>query len=295
MQAGTHPDFHLISRQSARFSEDAAIRRRVMQDMSIAVVREFIIAPVSRRAALGKGQVFIIREAELMSVPAQNALLKTLEEPPAGVTLILLCRSPKQLLATTCSRCALVRFGPLPTDFVTKRLSEDGGEPAGAGFWAHYADGSIGQGRRLAEMDLYAVKRELVERLAGLADVIDAELGEWLAGRAEALADSAVSADKQLARTLATRQGAGLLLGLIASIYQDALAVASGKSAPTIHADQAGEIERLAGNLAGGAVLAAEIITQLARYEQLLWRNVNPKTVWDNVLITCATGAPLDV
>ena len=37
----------------------------------------------------------------------------------------------------------------------------------------------------------------------------------------------------------------------------------------------------------------AEIIEQLCRYEQLLWRNVNPKIVWDNLAITCASAAPL--
>lgn len=293
LAAGTHADYHAVSRQTARYSEDPDVRSRVMQNVSVQVVREFIIAPASRRSARGRGKVFVVRQAEQMSDAAQNALLKTLEEPPPGVSLILICRSPDELLATTRSRCALVRFGPLPADFVIDRLIGEGVAPEQARFWASYTERSVGRALRLAKAGLYETKRELVDRLAALTDKADPQLGDWLVGQAEALAAAAVAEDKKLARTLATRQGAGLLLGLLASVYQDATARAGGSDRSPIHADQSDRICGIADAL--GAVVAADIVTQLTRCEQLLWRNVNAKTLWDNVVITCASGAPLDV
>ncbi len=293
LDAGVHGDFHPVSRESARFSADSRTRSSKMQELSISVVREFVIDPANRAAGQGRGRVFIIREAELMSIAAQNALLKTLEEPPPGVTLILICRSPEELLPTTRSRCSLVRLGPLPFVFVAERLTASGVEAAESRFWAAYTTGSVGAGLRLAESDLYAFKCDVVTRLAALTESVDADLGDLLVARAEALADRAVAADKQLARTLATRQAAGILLGLLASVYRDAMRHAAGGHAVLIHQDQTDAIARIAA--AVGAVPCADIVAQMARYEQLLWRNVNAKTLWDNVMITCATGAPLEV
>jgi DNA polymerase III subunit delta' len=276
----------------ARYSEDPDVRKRVMQDLSIAVVREFIIAPAGRMSAGGRGKVFVVRQAELMNDHAQNAFLKTLEEPPPGVTLILICPSPEDMLPTIRSRCALVRFGPLPVDFVAGRLEAGGVEAPQARFWAAHTFGSLGESLRLAGAGLYPIKRELVDRLAGLATAVDAEMGEWLVKLAESLAEAAVSADKQLAPSLAKRQAAESLLGLFAGIYKDVLAVAMGRPV-AVHADQADRIAVMADAL--GADLAAEVLAQIGRYEQLLWRNVNAKVLWDNVVITCATGAALTV
>ena len=291
-EAGTHADYHLVSKELARYSDNAAVRGRVMQELSIDVVREFLIAPAGQCGALGRGKVFIVREAELMSEAAQNALLKTLEEPPPGVTIILLCPSPRELLPTTRSRCSLIRFGPLPRDFVAGRLTAGGMDAQEARFWAGYTAGSLGLSQRLSSAGLYPVKRELVDRLAGLYQAVDPELGDWLLAQVEGLTDARLSADPELARTLATRQSAGTLLAMIAGVYRDAMALAGGWE-ELIHADQAEALAAIARAL--GLDLSAEVVTQLVRYEQLLWSNVNPKIVWDNVVITCATGAPLDV
>ena len=292
-EAGTHPDYHLIYKELARYSADSNVRSRVMQGLGIEVVREFLIGPANRGSAAGRGKVFVVRQAELTSGAAQNALLKTLEEPPPGVTLILICRSPTELLATTRSRCALVSFALLPREFVAERLGADGMAPAEGRFWAACTGGSLGESRRLAAEGLYQTKRELVDRLAPLTVSMDAELADWLIRRTEALADAAVAADRQLARSLAVRQAVGTLLMLLASVYRDVLSRAAGDQRPLIHADQADRIGQLADALDPSA--AADVVTQLARYEQLLWRNANMKIVWENVVITCATGEPLNV
>ena len=70
----------------------------------------------------GKRKVFIIDKAELLSNEAANCLLKTLEEPPPNVHLILLTASESRLLTTILSRCQRVELPPFPADMVTEIL-----------------------------------------------------------------------------------------------------------------------------------------------------------------------------
>ncbi len=296
-EADTHPDFHLVYKELARFHDDANVRNRVMQELSIDVIRQFLIAPANQGPVRRRGKVFVVRQAELMSVAAQNALLKTLEEPPAGVTIILLVERLERLLPTTQSRCAVVRFGPLPIPFVHERLlAADVSEPK-ATFWARFADGSLGTALRYAQSELYDIKYQLAEDLAHLPPGGDGNLAETLVKQTDDLATQAVSQAKKadganLAKTLASRTAAGTMLELIASIYRDAITVAAGADRPLIHADQAPAIEALAHRFT--LTQLADILDQLSRLEQMLWQNVNPKLVWDNVVITCSRPVPLE-
>ncbi|MCY2930316.1 MAG: hypothetical protein NTV86_12620 [Planctomycetota bacterium] len=148
--AGSHPDFHMVYKELARYHDDESVRGSVMQELSIAVIRQFLLAAASLKPSRKKGKVFVVREADLLSDEAQNAMLKTLEEPPPGVTIILICRRPEELLATTRSRCSLVRFGPLPREFVREKLVEAGLEEAECAFWSAFTDGSVGRALRMA-------------------------------------------------------------------------------------------------------------------------------------------------
>ena len=296
MAGGAHPDFYLIYKELAQYHDDAAVRDRVMQELSIEVIRSFLISPAYRSAARGRGKVFVVLEAELMSIPAQNALLKTLEEPPSGVTIILISQRPEQLLPTTLSRCATVRFGLLPREFVMGRLTEAGVGEEEAQFWSAFTAGALGKALRLAQEQMYEGKREILERLAGLESGGEGELGEYLAKRMDSLAQSAVDASKKqdgasLSKTLASRRAAGTILELIASALRDSLKLSTGAELPLVHADQAPAVRRLADRFQASQL--AEILEQLGEYERLLWRNVNPKILWDNVAITCVSAASL--
>jgi len=293
LSAGTNGDFHFVYKELARYHDDPAVRERKMQSLSIDVVRDNLIGPAYRASSGGRGKVFVVAQAELMSVPAQNALLKTLEEPPAGVTIILLATSAADLLPTTRSRCQLVRFGSLPRKFVAGKLTSEGVSAAEADFWAAMTDGSIGVALELAGQKLYEFKTRLVAALAAAAGGPAGELAEMLTKAMDKRAKSLQRADAALAASLANRQAGGMLLGLIASVYRDALGVACQGDRPLTHADQAAAIGQIAGRF--GPAGAAEILTQLARCEQLLWRNVNAKLLWDNVAATCASAAPLAV
>ena len=296
MDAGSHPDFHLVYKELARYHEDPDVRERVMQGLGIGVIRSFLIDPAYRRAGQGRGKVFVVLESELMSDAAQNCLLKTLEEPPEDVTLILVCRHPEGMLPTTLSRCCMVRFGPLPREFVRERLTAGGMDAEEAGFWAAFTDGSIGRATRLAGQGLYEVKRDLLDRLAKLAPGSQSELGDHLIKTSDRLAAEALAEAKKadgalLATNLAKRLATGVVLELIASAFRDAITLATGAERALVHADQRPAAAALAGRFAPTQL--AEIVEQLSEYERLLWRNVNPKTVWDNVAITCASAAPL--
>jgi DNA polymerase-3 subunit delta' len=72
----------------------------------------------------GKQKVYIIDGAELMSTDAANCLLKTLEEPPDGVTIILLTKNDRLLPTTIVSRCQCLEFPPLSKDDIKRALVE---------------------------------------------------------------------------------------------------------------------------------------------------------------------------
>ena len=294
--AGSHPDFQFVYKELARYHEDADVRSRKTQALGIPVIRSFLIDPAGRRASRGRGKVFVVLESELLSIAAQNALLKTLEEPPDGVTILLVCRHPDRMLPTTLSRCWLVRFGPLPAAFVRTKLVESGLTRAEAAFWAAFTDGSIGWAAKLAAQGMYEVKCDLVDRLTQPGGSAAAALADHLVKLTDRLAAQIVAEVKQthgaeLAKTVATRRASGDVLRLIGSVYRDAMSLAAGADRPLVHADQQQAPAALAGRFS--LTQLAEIIEQLSEFERLLWRNVSPKTVWDNVVITCASAAPL--
>src|SRR5262245_35135503 len=86
-------------------------------------VREQVIRAASYRPFEGERRVFVIETAEAMRDESQNALLKTLEEPPEFAHLILLTAEPAALLETVASRCQPIDFAPLPPEAIEVSLS----------------------------------------------------------------------------------------------------------------------------------------------------------------------------
>ncbi|HEX8958459.1 MAG TPA: DNA polymerase III subunit, partial [Solirubrobacterales bacterium] len=86
-------------------------------------VREQVIRAAAYRPFEGAKRVFVIEAAEAMRDESQNALLKTLEEPPGFVHLILLSSEPAALLETVASRCQPVEFAPLPVEAIEAALA----------------------------------------------------------------------------------------------------------------------------------------------------------------------------
>jgi len=132
IRAETHPDLHIVTKEQAQYAEDPQVRQRKLVSIPKEVVEERLIRPAglapSIRVESAASKVFILDEAELMQAPTQNALLKTLEEPPAGSVIILVTSSADRLLPTIRSRCNMVRFSPLEDaamrDWMERRHSQ---------------------------------------------------------------------------------------------------------------------------------------------------------------------------
>jgi DNA polymerase-3 subunit delta' len=88
-------------------------------------VRERVIRAASYRPFEGEKRVFVVEAAEQMRDESQNALLKTLEEPPGFVHLILLTSEPAALLETIASRCQPIDFAPLPPEAIEASLPSE--------------------------------------------------------------------------------------------------------------------------------------------------------------------------
>ena len=108
------------------------------------------IAAASLRPVEADRKVFILDEASTMTEAAANALLKTLEEPPARTVFVLVAESADDLPPTVASRCRLVRFGRVPEGDLAAALVERGTEAERASMIARIAGGRPGLALDLA-------------------------------------------------------------------------------------------------------------------------------------------------
>jgi DNA polymerase-3 subunit delta' len=119
-------------------------------------VRERVIRAASYRPFEGAGRVFVVEAAEAMRDESQNALLKTLEEPPPFAHLILLSSEPESLLETVASRCQPIEFAPLPPEAVEAALAGDSGpdgDPEELAAAARLSAGDLDRARFLLSND----------------------------------------------------------------------------------------------------------------------------------------------
>lgn len=124
---------------------DVALARPYNRFLRIPLMRE-IEREANFRPYEGKARIFIIEEAHRLNESSSNALLKTLEEPPATSHLILITSRPAQLLPTIRSRCQVIRFSPLaPSEIEAHLLKGKQVSPADARLLATVSRGSIGR------------------------------------------------------------------------------------------------------------------------------------------------------
>jgi hypothetical protein len=207
---------------------------------------------VFRTAAMGNGKVFIVDEAELLQGEAQNAMLKTLEEPPPGTVIILVTQNEEQLLPTIRSRCQRIAFGPLDAVSMREWWEREGPQVAAPdrAFVEAFAEGSPGMAARCATHGIAAWQAEL----APLFDALEsgrfpAGLGERMAEIADAFAKSIVDEDENASKDAANRQAVRLLSQLLGLRIRRGLAAAGGDHAALarwLGAHEAlGEFERM--------------------------------------------------
>ena len=164
--AGNHPDFHVITKELIRYHDKTGKSKGI--ELSINVIRPELIEPASRKAAMGRGKVFIIEQAEVMNGAAQNALLKTLEEPAGRTLIILLTDQPSLLLPTVRSRSRMVRFAALDQATVLRELEKRKISPEAATHVAKLAGGSLGLALKWIEDGVVEPAGQLISQLDGL-------------------------------------------------------------------------------------------------------------------------------
>ncbi|MET0151515.1 MAG: DNA polymerase III subunit [Candidatus Binatia bacterium] len=134
--AGTHPD---LRREGLGLDERGERRERTLIEQ-VRAVQAFL----GGQALGGRGKIAIFEEAQALTEEAQNALLKTLEEPPRGSLVVLVSHNASRLLPTVRSRCQRVAFAPLRSETLLALLRDGLGLGAeDAEFLSRYSDGSL--------------------------------------------------------------------------------------------------------------------------------------------------------
>ena len=142
--------------------------------ISVDDIREQIVNEVKIKPYSYKRKIFIIDKADTMTSQAQNALLKTLEEPPKYVLIILIAENTENFLPTVLSRCVMMKFSPISVNLIKNYLinncamNEDD-----AAFYAEYSIGSIGEALRLSgDENFYQMRNDIISCLDRL-DTMD--------------------------------------------------------------------------------------------------------------------------
>jgi DNA polymerase-3 subunit delta' len=169
-----HPDIHIICKEDVVWSQNPALQRRKQTNIPIDLLREKIIGGKTsddrvhdsvafKTPVSGTQKVFIIDEAELLDEQGQNALLKTLEEPPVNTTIILVTCRDDLLLPTIRSRCMSVAFSRLEKEFVESWASDSGLDvsPSDLAWAIDFSDGSPGLVCEAVETDLCSVANSI--------------------------------------------------------------------------------------------------------------------------------------
>lgn len=257
-----HPDVHHIAPEGPLIPVD--------------VIRENVIPEASRSPFEAHMKVFIIEEAERMNPAAQNALLKTLEEPPADTVFILISDREEELLDTISSRCRVVRLEPVPEHRIVELLSRQGVTEEFALVAARVSDGDLERALSIALDDSAGERRRLwlsiPRRLSSPVEALDAaaEVMEEVKQGVRALEGPQKAEAQELADIIGERRGTaaarnalakkhkrelrrreeellGEALQTIGSFYRDVLALRSGGSEAVSNIDLMSELEAWVG------------------------------------------------
>ena len=143
-------------------------------------VREQLVGDVQIRPYNGKYKIYIIPEAEKLTVQAQNAILKTIEEPPSYAVFLLLTENAETLLPTINSRCVMLKLRNIKDTLIKKYLMENLEIPDyKADMCTAFAQGNMGRAIMLANSDHFNEIREEAVQL--LKHINEMELNEIVA------------------------------------------------------------------------------------------------------------------
>lgn len=173
-ETGNHPD--IIN-----------VRHEKPNSIGVEDIRSQVVGDVMVKPYSGRYKVYIIPEADKMTIQAQNALLKTLEEPPAYAVILLLVKNADSLLATIRSRCVMLKLRNIKDRLVKKYLVESLGVPEyKAEICAAFAQGRIGQAAMLAQSDRFnEIYSDALNLVKNVKEMTISELTDMVANVSE--------------------------------------------------------------------------------------------------------------
>ena len=150
--SGSHPDVKYLERSKASIGVD---------DIRSQVGRDVVIRPYSSRY-----KVYVIDEAEKMTEEAQNALLKTIEEPPSYAVIMLLTNNVEKMYSTIRSRCVTLNLRSVDPELITRFLMEKHQVPDyRAKTCSAYSQGNVGKALQMASSERFSQMLDFVQRL----------------------------------------------------------------------------------------------------------------------------------
>lgn len=276
---GNHPDFLVVTRQPKRKGADAQD-----DDVGEGDLRPFIVIDQIREMnehagyppAEGRRRIFLIDPADRMNPEAQNALLKTLEEPSSRTVVVLTANRPNLLLATVRSRCLTVSLAPMTAADLASALASRGMSADEAAARAALAGGRPGRALALDVDGLVARRAEILEDLEAFARSPTAAAD--LPGAAARI----VGSDEE-----SFLEG----LELIQTLLRDAaLPGGSGPTPARVHVDLAGRTAALGARI--GALRAARLVEAVDESRARTRFHAN-RTYLAEALLAAIAGAPV--
>jgi DNA polymerase-3 subunit delta' len=264
--AGTHPDVRFLS---------LATQEAKRRTLGIEAIRE-LRTSMAERPFAGRRKVHLIEDAQSLTVEAANALLKTLEEPPPFVVLLLVSLSDHLLLPTIVSRCQVVPLRALSRQEVRQALVErwSAGEEQ-ADLLAALSLGRLGWAIQALQDDRLLQQR--AQDLAALAQLSGASL-----------LDRFAFATTQERRW--RRKEHGAVLGLLErwqGWWRDLFLMGTGCEDLVTNVDQKRELQAAAERI--GSAQALLFLTALRSAQQRLLEQVNPRLVFEDLLLHLPT------
>lgn len=222
LRAGVHPDLHVVYKELAKYDDDKKVRDKKLLVIPKEVIQKKVILPatlapsLTNEAAVSK--VFIVDEAELLEGPSQNALLKTLEEPPSRTVIILICDNLHVLLPTIRSRAQQVAFSPLSESAMNLWLRdlEDPPNADEAAWLLDFSAGSPGSFVAARKAGVFGWWQTLEPQLEELRlGKYPVDVGTSMGGFADTYASNWVKEFPHLSKEAANRQGADWVIQLV--------------------------------------------------------------------------------
>lgn len=153
ISTGNHPDVTIVTHEKPNV-------------ISVEEIREKVVESIYTKPYESKYKIYVIPDAHLMNAQAQNALLKTIEEPPEYGIIILLTSNLNRLLETVLSRCIVLNTKPIrERDMLQHLVKELGLTEEKAYFCLDFAQGNLGKAIKLATNSEYV---QVIDSVVGV-------------------------------------------------------------------------------------------------------------------------------